>query len=105
MQMKTHYISALFVATIALLAASIASVLLATPAEAVTIDDLRPDDPENVRVVKRGPFAATVKWDAEELATHYELRIYRAGGKDKAIIEDIFLDSPIKCYIVRFDLI
>lgn len=69
--------------------AMIVSALLPSAASAITIEDLRPDNPDNVRVVKRGAQKATVKWDAEELATHYEIRLYRKGGKDIAIVEDV----------------
>lgn len=63
--------------------------IAALPASAVTIDELRPEDPTNIRLVKRSARSATIAWDAEPLATHYEVRLYNASGKDIAIIDDV----------------
>lgn len=72
-----------------LLAATIYAVATTLPAMAVTIDELRPDDPENIHLVKRTARTATLAWTAEPLATHYELRLYNASGKDIAIVDDV----------------
>lgn len=84
---QSFTVKALFSAVLATLMGVV--LFIPAPSQAVTIEDLRPDNPYNVRVVKRGPKTATVKWSAEDMATEYEVRLYRSGGKDIAIVENI----------------